>query len=407
MVSVVDSARRLPSVCWEAGRGRRLAVHLTLGKRRSREVEGTRNPSICGLGRLEINWEHFEELSRGRLRDEEQRHKLEFPSWFEKWPDPVNGSEVGSSRSRLAQIEVDDVVDDDLDEEKEEDEDEDEDEEEWRMTFCLATTIQTMSDKCDVLHYIFNSDGLFSMASTRSRTRRIEATAPHGRGTGSQAGGYGDLELGDVSTETKQYIKARLQDDFGLNYDRLEDEKSEINRRNRSKLTVYHTTGTKSFARKRHELLGAVQIDEVGPADLYAASHKRKNGEWICDAARMNFEKMMEVEAQATMEGRTLTDVEVFTQVLGEKRGYVRGLGDSVWPVSTSCSSSSADMARRLTETQLELEQIRADREKESQEQMHEIHSLQQKMEEMQERMARYDRFMSRFASGAFDDAGV
>ncbi|KAB1224571.1 hypothetical protein CJ030_MR2G004963 [Morella rubra] len=55
--------------------------------------------------------------------------------------------------------------------------------------------------------------------------------------------------------------------------------KSEINRRNRSKLTIYHTTGTKSFARKRHELLGAVQIDEVGPADLYAASHKRKNGE--------------------------------------------------------------------------------------------------------------------------------
>ncbi|KAB1202519.1 hypothetical protein CJ030_MR8G022034 [Morella rubra] len=165
--------------------------------------------------------------------------------------------------------------------------------------------------------------------------------------------------------------------------------------------------GTKSFARKRHELLGAVQIDEVGPADLYAASHKRKNGEWICDAARMNFEKMMEVEAQATMEGRTLTDVEVFTQVLGEKRGYVRGLGDSVRPVSTSCSSSSADMARRLTETQLELEQIRADREKESQEQMHEIHSLQQKMEEMQERMAQYDRFMSRFASGAFDDVGV
>ena len=100
---------------------------------------------------------------------------------------------------------------------------------------------------------------------------------------------------------------------------------------------------------------------------------------------------------------------EFFTQVLGEKRGYIRGLGDSVRPVSTSCSSSSADMARRLTETQLELEleQIRVDREEESQEQMHEIHSLQQEMEEMQERMARYDRFISRFASGAFDDVGV
>ncbi|KAB1227443.1 hypothetical protein CJ030_MR1G023821 [Morella rubra] len=161
--------------------------------------------------------------------------------------------------------------------------------------------------------------------------------------------------------------------------------KSEINRRNKSKLTVYHTTGTKSFARKRHELLGAVQIDEVGPADLYAASHKRKNGEWICDAARMNFEKMMEVEAQATMEGRTLTDVEYLLLIV------IGGYGAEIDrdPVG------------------VELEQIRADREKESQEQMHEIHSLQQKMEEMQERMARYDRFMSRFASGAFDDVGV
>ncbi|KAB1215474.1 hypothetical protein CJ030_MR4G022370 [Morella rubra] len=143
-------------------------------------------------------------------------------------------------------------------------------------------------------------------------------------------------------------------------------------------LDAWKSIGTKSFARKRHELLGAVHIDEVGPADLYVASHKCKNGEWICDAARMNFEKMMKVEAQATMEGRTLTNVEVFTQVL-----------------------------RGETRTQLELEQIRVDREKESQEQMHEIHSLQQKMEEMQERMTRYDRFMSRFSSGAFDDVDV
>ncbi|KAB1226496.1 hypothetical protein CJ030_MR1G014078 [Morella rubra] len=279
--------------------------------------------------------EHFEELSRGRVRDVEQRHKLEFPSWFEKRPDPVNGSE-----------------------------------------------------------------GLFSMASTRSRTRRIEATAPHVCSEGPPD----DCPMAQSLVTVEPEMWTKLCNIFA---DPRYEGKSEINRRNRSKLTVYHTTGTKSFARKRHELLGAVHIDEVGPADLYAASHKRKNGEWICDAARMNFEKMMEVEAQATMEGRTLTDVEVFTQVLGEKRGYVRGLGDSVRPVSTSCSSSSADMARRLTETQLELEQIRADREKESQEQMHEIHSLQQKMEEMQERMARYDRFMSRFASGAFDDVGV
>ncbi|KAB1199252.1 hypothetical protein CJ030_MR0G025676 [Morella rubra] len=152
---------------------------------------------------------------------------------------------------------------------------------------------------------------------------------------------------GDVSTETKQYIKARLQDDFGLNYDRLEDvrivNRLMVTRYRKFKNTLhmhYKKFPTKEEALKNpHEQVEPemwtklcnifadprYEIDEVGPADLYAASHKRKNGEWICDAARMNFEKMMEVEAQATMEGRTLTDVEVFTQVLGEKQGYVRG----------------------------------------------------------------------------------
>ncbi|KAB1226514.1 hypothetical protein CJ030_MR1G018144 [Morella rubra] len=322
--------------------------------------------------------------------------------WFESVP-------VSTDRSGRR---VDDDLDDEEEEEEEEDEDDDEDEEEWRMTFCLATTIQTMSDKYDVLHYIFNSDDDFGLNYDRledvrivnrlmvTRYRKFKNTLHmHYKKfpTKEEA-----LKNPHEQVEPKMWTKL-----CNIFADPRYEGKSEINRRNRSKLTVYHTTGTKSFARKRHELLGAVHIDEVGPADLYAASHKRKNGEWICDAARMNFEKMMEVAAQATMEGRTLTDVEVFTQVLGEKRGYVRGLGDSVRPVSTSCSSSSADMARRLMETQLELEQIRADREKESQEQMHEIHSLQQKMEEMHERMARYDRFMSRFASGAFDDVGV
>ncbi|KAB1223860.1 hypothetical protein CJ030_MR2G000490 [Morella rubra] len=329
--------------------------------------------------------------------------------WFESVP-------VSTDRSGRR---VDDDLDDEEEEEEEEDEDDDEDEEEWRMTFCLATTIQTMSDKVyfrwrvrgvapgglrrphhmfvlrvhpttarwlraslqlhplaggsAVRHagWIWTGVRQWEQASWLLRSlmeRLLTLVTMPGRVLVRRLVDMATWSWGDVSTETKQYIKAHLQDDFGLNYDRLEDVrtvnrlmvtryrkfkntlhmhykkfptkeealknpheqvepemwtklcnifadpryegKSEINRRNRSKLTVYHTTGTKSFARKRHELLGAVHIDEVGPADLYAASHKRKNGEWICDAARMNFEKMMEVTAQAIMEGRMLTNVE-------------------------------------------------------------------------------------------------
>ncbi|KAB1203282.1 hypothetical protein CJ030_MR8G019420 [Morella rubra] len=331
--------------------------------------------------------------------------------------------------------------------------------------FVALDAWKSVARSCEWLRGWFESvPGLFSMASTRSRTRRIEATAPHVCSEGPPT--------------TARWLRASLQDDFGLNYDRLEDGKSEINRRNRSKLTVYHTTGTKSFARKRHELLGAVQIDEVGPADLYAASHKHKNGEWICDAARMNFvvmtrhlrcslvilvfvrshvpfdvvnwskvsdevksyvmnkvlmtstfnldydrpedrnivistmntayktyqnkmhqyyalfptkeealehpylehekgrmalicelfsteefqEKMEALQLQHESEGRSFTEVEIFTEVLGTKVGFVRGLGHSVRKVGLSSSVSSIDLARRLEEARMEIEEMRARR---------------------------------------------
>ncbi|KAB1212233.1 hypothetical protein CJ030_MR5G025001 [Morella rubra] len=81
---------------------------------------------------------------------------------------------------------------------------------------------------------------------------------------------------------------------------------------------------------------------EIGPAELYAASHKRKNGDWLSDVAKDNHvnllvgvvlvldcaEKMRELQEQAISDGRSYTDIDILHQVLGPKPGYVRGWGE-------------------------------------------------------------------------------
>ena len=41
----------------------------------------------------------------------------------------------------------------------------------------------------------------------------------------------------------------------------------------------------------------------------------------------------MEIQSQSNIESRAPIDVDIFTQVLGTKSGYVRGLGRSVKPI--------------------------------------------------------------------------
>ncbi|KAB1200618.1 hypothetical protein CJ030_MR0G006840 [Morella rubra] len=78
---------------------------------------------------------------------------------------------------------------------------------------------------------------------------------------------------------------------------------------------------------------------EIGPAELYAASHKRKNRDWFFDVTKDN-------------------------HVLGPKPGYVRGLGRAVKPPRSS-GSTSTSVARQLREAQLEIDRLKAKREAE------------------------------------------
>ncbi|KAB1226977.1 hypothetical protein CJ030_MR1G015951 [Morella rubra] len=110
--------------------------------------------------------------------------------------------------------------------------------------------------------------------------------------------------------------------------------RSEQNKKNRSKLTVNHATGSRSFQRTR-----------------------------AC------MERMDAFQRQCDLEGKTYTEIEVYSEILGKKSGYVRGLGRAVKPPpSSTLTTQSSDLQHQLAKARDEIEAMRAAREKDLQE---------------------------------------
>ncbi|KAB1208201.1 hypothetical protein CJ030_MR7G012942 [Morella rubra] len=96
--------------------------------------------------------------------------------------------------------------------------------------------------------------------------------------------------------------------------------RSEQNKKNRSKLTVNHAAGSRSFQR-------------------------------------------------TSLHGKTYTEIEVYSEILGKKSGYVRGLGRAVKPPpSSTLTTQSSDLQHQLAKARDEIEAMRAAREKDLQE---------------------------------------
>ncbi|KAB1206405.1 hypothetical protein CJ030_MR7G027605 [Morella rubra] len=98
--------------------------------------------------------------------------------------------------------------------------------------------------------------------------------------------------------------------------------RSEQNKKNRSKLTVNHAAGSRSF------------------------QHTRACMEWM-DA----------FQRQCDLEGKTYTEIEVYFKILGKKSGYVRGLGRAVkLPPSSTLTTQSSDLQHQLAKARDEIE---------------------------------------------------
>ncbi|KAB1211816.1 hypothetical protein CJ030_MR5G010056 [Morella rubra] len=142
--------------------------------------------------------------------------------------------------------------------------------------------------------------------------------------------------------------------------------RSAINKENRAKLKIVHTSGARSFQRAR-ALLKNPESDEISAALLYKKTHTNKDGMWTSEDARENFVSCNIRFNDAFVKkwkryscSTSQRESHIFAEVLGTKAGYVRGLGCSVRSVGSSSSVSSVDLSRKLEEARLQIEEMRA-----------------------------------------------
>ncbi|PIN13378.1 hypothetical protein CDL12_14000 [Handroanthus impetiginosus] len=104
---------------------------------------------------------------------------------------------------------------------------------------------------------------------------------------------------------------------------------------NRSKQNVPHTLGSMSIARKRYQM-----EMETGRtctrAEMYAVSHKKKDGSYVNDEARQKIEEL-QIQSQLSSED------DAYTTVFGKEHpGRVRTVGQGVCPSQMFGSTSHA-----------------------------------------------------------------
>ncbi|KAB1220349.1 hypothetical protein CJ030_MR3G009809 [Morella rubra] len=142
----------------------------------------------------------------------------------------------------------------------------------------------------------------------------------------------------------------------------------EQNKKNRSKLTVNHAAGSRSFQRTR-ACMKNQESGNINPAELYKKNYTNKDGIWTSEGAREIYERMDAFQRKCDLEGKTYTEIEVYSEILGKKSGYVRGLGRAVKPPpSSTLTTQSSDLQHQLAKARDEIEVMRAAREKDLQE---------------------------------------
>ncbi|KAB1203349.1 hypothetical protein CJ030_MR8G016494 [Morella rubra] len=114
----------------------------------------------------------------------------------------------------------------------------------------------------------------------RGRTRGVGLEKSLGSGFGSKklSVHIPKGECGGVSsTAATLSTKIGMLDHFDLDYTRHEDKRSEQNKKNRSKLTVNHAAGSRSFQRTR-ACMKNQESGEINPAELYKKNYTNKDG---------------------------------------------------------------------------------------------------------------------------------
>ncbi|KAB1203352.1 hypothetical protein CJ030_MR8G016497 [Morella rubra] len=142
--------------------------------------------------------------------------------------------------------------------------------------------------------------------------------------------------------------------------------RSEENKKNRSKLTVNHAAGSRSFQRTR-ACMKNQENGEINPAELYKKNYTNKDGIWTSEGAREIYERMDALQRQCDLEGKSYTEIEVYSEILGKKSGYVQGLGRVVRDEIEAMRAAREKDLQEFAKKQAEMEATLRDHRKEQQ----------------------------------------
>ncbi|KAF8404352.1 hypothetical protein HHK36_009235 [Tetracentron sinense] len=164
------------------------------------------------------------------------------------------------------------------------------------------------------------------------------------------------------------------------------------NKANRSKQTMKHAGGTKSFARYRDEATQS-RTDGSTPTqvDLFFLTHRQKNGRAVDERSEEIMSKFRELSNSNQDGSSSISDI--YTHVMGpERHGRVRGYGLGPTPTSVFGSSSS-QYKTSYEEMQSQVQDMHRQMEEMQQNMQEKIQQTQQ--ETKQEMMAMMQQMMS------------
>ncbi|GFQ05095.1 hypothetical protein PHJA_002653600 [Phtheirospermum japonicum] len=170
---------------------------------------------------------------------------------------------------------------------------------------------------------------------------------------------YGSLrhKLHDHYTKNKDDEKIFEQPPDGIT------EVSDRNKRNRDKLKMAHTCGTKSIAQYYYEERDLETGQEPTRTSTWMKTRfSNKKKDWIDDASREAYEDIMKLQNEGGVDTEgPVSEDEAFIKVLGpEKPSRLRGCGDGLKPPSKRGESINQELAKENEELR---KQADADRE--------------------------------------------
>ncbi|KAL3820381.1 hypothetical protein ACJIZ3_006286 [Penstemon smallii] len=160
----------------------------------------------------------------------------------------------------------------------------------------------------------------------------------------------------------------------------------EINRNNRSKLSVLHNQGSRAFVTLLNELeeKAGKQLDKI---EFFPPTHCT-DGKWTTSECEVRYKSMLNVQAKSIAEGNSMTPNKCYDEVMGVKSGYDKGFGYGPKPPRTASSASTRKLEEALKDSQIENTRLKE-----------RLGAAETQLDELNARMANQDKILQMILS--------